>query len=295
MIKIIAVIICTTILQICFIPCCTQAADVKEELLVQAEKTKEKSDLKKYYTNRRMSNLREEEKTNEIFVNFMDTTFGESMAETLLKQMLPDFNFKIEKQMTATGSFLVSFDTIEAAINAIMILNEFDSIYYASMNINNVYATYGDKISSGRPSRVAGTIRIKVGSNHMTDVYGSQVPLDSEDENIVPFIDAESGRTMVPLRALAIDEYTTTWNEDTQEVTLERVSEQIKLKIGSRDVIVTNTADETEPKIEKTVVSETELVIYRDRTYVPLRLICELWGCDVEWIEETQEIVIEKG
>ena len=104
---------------------------------------------------------------------------------------------------------MVSFDTIEAAINAIMILNEFDSIYYASMNINNVYATYGDKISSGRPSRVAGTIRIKVGSNLMTDVNGSQVPLDAEDENIVPFIDAESGRTMVPLRALAIDEYTT--------------------------------------------------------------------------------------
>ena len=58
---------------------------------------------------------------------------------------------------------------------------------------------------------------------------------------------------------------------------------------------VTDIADETEPKIEKTVVSETEPMIYRDRTYVPLRLICELWGCDVTWIAETQEVVIEKS
>ena len=51
---------------------------------------------------------------------------------------------------------------------------------------------------------------------------------------------------------------------------------------------------ESEPKAEKIVISETAPVIYRDRTYVPLRLICELWGYNVEWIEETQEIIIRK-
>lgn len=266
-----------------------------QETVYMSELTRqERSEIFKEKSLKALQKLREGEKNNEIFVHFMDTTFGESMAETLLKQMLPDFNFEIKRQM-GSGDFLVSFDTIEMACNAIEILNKLDNIYFASMNIRYIYSTYGEEISSGRPSRVVGTIRIKVGSNLMTDVNGSQVPLDAEDENIVPFIDPESGRTMVPLRALAIDEYTTTWNADTQEVTLERASEQITLKIGSRDVIVTDTADETEPKIEKTVVSETEPMIYRDRTYVPLRLICELWGCDVTWIAETQEVVIEKS
>lgn len=258
-----------------------------EQTLLKQEET----NSKKQHSNREVITVSDGEKTNEIFVNFMDENTNETTAKTFIEKVLPEFKFQIEERMEGTGSYLVSFETIEKAIDAVFILNELDSIYYSCMNMNheppnvNIGGTPTPKAPDG--------FRIKVGSNLMTDSSGKQTPLDPDDENIVPFIDSESGRTLVPLRALAMESYTTNWNEETQEVTLERANELIKLKIGSCNVQAVTFA-ESEPKAEKIVISETAPVIYRDRTYVPLRLICELWGYNVEWIEETQEIIIRK-
>lgn len=285
------------LLTICIIYILTYPAHIMA-VAKQTEQTLSRQEDSKRYkeqVSRMLLKISDGEKTNEIFVNFMKEDTDKTEAEALLKKMLPDFNCRIIEQVGINGPYLVSFETSEMALNAILILNEFDSIFFASMNSNNIYATRGDKIGSGTPiPKAPDGFRIKVGSNLMTDSSGKQTPLDPDDENIVPFIDSESGRTLVPLRALAIDEYTTIWNEDTQEITLERVSEQIKLKIGSRNVVVITVSDAAETKLENTIVSETEPVIYHDRTYVPLRLICELWGYNVEWIEETQEIILKK-
>lgn len=45
----------------------------------------------------------------------------------------------------------------------------------------------------------------------------------------------------------------------------------------------------------KEITLDTEPIIYKDRTLVPIRFIAETFGCKVNWIEDTQEVIIEKG
>ncbi len=77
-----------------------------------------------------MMNMPEEIKTNEIFVNLLD----ETQINSILSENLEGFQYEIIKQMEMSGSYLVGFDTIEAAEQAISILNGLNEVYYASMN-----------------------------------------------------------------------------------------------------------------------------------------------------------------
>ena len=86
--KIIAIVICI------ILNFSVGSAFAQEEVYISELTRQEQSEYFKEKSLKALQKLREGEKNNEIFVHFMDTTFGESMAETLLKQMLPDFNFE---------------------------------------------------------------------------------------------------------------------------------------------------------------------------------------------------------
>lgn len=92
-----------------------------------------------------------------------------------------------------------------------------------------------------------------------------------------------NGRSLVPLRAVAeLLGAKVVWEESTQTVQITGESKGIILPLGS----MTATVD------GRTTALEAPALVYRGRTYVPLRFIAEAMGVKVEWHEATQSILI---
>ena len=74
---------------------------------------------------------------------------------------------------------------------------------------------------------------------------------------------------------------------DPEEINIEKYlgdARQIKLKIDSNRAFVDG----------KEIILDTEPIIYKDRTLVPIRFIAETLGCNVEWLKDTREVIIDK-
>ena len=85
-------------------------------------------------------------------------------------------------------------------------------------------------------------------------------------------------RTMVPIRVITETlGGTAHWNADTQTVTLNIDGKTLTMTIGQ-----TISGFDTAP------------IILNDRTYVPVRYVAEKLGAKVEWVGESQQIVITK-
>lgn len=86
------------------------------------------------------------------------------------------------------------------------------------------------------------------------------------------------GRTMVPIRVIteALGG-SADWNEAAQRVTLQIDGKTLSMTIGQ-----TISGFDAAP------------LILNSRTYVPIRYVAEALGANVEWIAETQQIIIEK-
>ena len=101
-----------------------------------------------------------------------------------------------------------------------------------------------------------------------------------------PFIDAETDRTMIPVRFIAEDlKSEVKWNAEDKIVYINKGDNNIQLTIGSNIAIVNN-----EP-----IELETEAVIHENRTYVPLRFVSEALGADVDWDSKTKTVIISKN
>ena len=102
--------------------------------------------------------------------------------------------------------------------------------------------------------------------------------IDSNPE-IVPYIDTDTERTMIPLRCLAEElEFSVDWNEKEQKVILEKDGYIIVLRINSRNVELQ--CDDMIQSFE----TDAAAVIQNDRTFVPFRFVAEAFGCQVHYI-----------
>jgi len=81
------------------------------------------------------NNIPDEDKTNQIFVNAIDHI----KAERIMREALKDFDYTVIKQYDLTKSYLVEFESIEKADEAVDILNARSDIKYAEPN----YRQYG--------------------------------------------------------------------------------------------------------------------------------------------------------
>ncbi len=102
-----------------------------------------------------------------------------------------------------------------------------------------------------------------------------------------------NGRTMLPIRFLAetlgADVY---WDGTTGVVSIiesirdkmVKVKKSIVLKIGSDEAVVDN----------EIVMLDAPAFVQDGRTFLPVRFITEELGCYVEWIAETQQVLIER-
>lgn len=96
-----------------------------------------------------------------------------------------------------------------------------------------------------------------------------------------------NGRTMLPVRFLAERlGAQVCWDGQTGTVTILEPTAQktIVLKIGSAEAVVNN----------QSVTLDAPAFVQDGRTFLPVRFITEELGCYVKWMENTQQVLIEK-
>lgn len=103
--------------------------------------------------------------------------------------------------------------------------------------------------------------------------------------NAAPFINSETGRTMVPIRFVSEQlGAQVEWLKDTRQVKITLNDITIILTIGSNVVLVNGQAVEIDGPAE----------LANGRTYVPLRFVSETLGATAEWDEISGKITISK-
>lgn len=143
-----------------------------------------------------------------------------------------------------------------------------DFTLYAGWTIGNVEV---------QPEVNKNAIVLTIGKNVAT-VFG-----ESKTNDVAPII--RNDRTMLPARFAAESlGAKVEWNEELQQVTITKDDVTIVITIGSDKVLVNGE--------EKTI--DSPAFIENDRTYTPIRFICEELGADVDWNETTQTVTITK-
>ena len=73
----------------------------------------------------------DDEKVNRIFVNLFD----ETQIDRVLSENLQGFQYEIVNHFSMTGSYVVEFDSITAAEEAVTILNTLEEVNYAEISV----------------------------------------------------------------------------------------------------------------------------------------------------------------
>lgn len=118
----------------------------------------------------------------------------------------------------------------------------------------------------------------------------ASVGTDSVALDAAPYIDKASGRTMVPVRFIAeAFGATVRWDAGLRRVTIEAAATAghrallLVMTVGSRKATVNGAA----------VTLEVAPAIMAGRTFVPLRVVSELMGAQVQWNAAARSVAIE--
>lgn len=99
--------------------------------------------------------------------------------------------------------------------------------------------------------------------------------------DVHPFV--ENNRTFVPIRFIAEElGYNVDWHPDTREVTIESEGSKAILEIGSDELAIDGEISRLDSPAQ----------IKEDRTFVPFRLVAELFGEEVEYDEANKVAII---
>ncbi len=127
-------------------------------------------------------------------------------------------------------------------------------------------------VTPTRPEAAAAPITIRIN--------GETVPTD-----VPPYIEAVSGRTMVPLRAISEGlGARVAWYEGSRQVYVRLGDNDMWLTVGSKTATVN----------AKKVALDAPPTIVSGRTMVPVRFISENIGCKVTWDAANRIVAIEK-
>lgn len=106
---------------------------------------------------------------------------------------------------------------------------------------------------------------------------------EAKANDVAPVI--RNDRTMLPIRFVAEAlGATVLWDGEKQLVTISNESLKIEITIGESVAFVNGVEVEL----------DSPAFIENDRTYLPLRFVAENLGANVEWIEESQQVVITR-
>ncbi|MDD3894832.1 MAG: copper amine oxidase N-terminal domain-containing protein [Syntrophomonadaceae bacterium] len=144
---------------------------------------------------------------------------------------------------------------------------------------------YGNFPAQAQAQTVQKTIKFQIGQQFYL-VNGQVYDIDT-----TPYI--KNGRTMVPLRflgnALGISNNNISWDNDKNIATLIKDGKTLKFAVGSGSYTVNGQAKTmdngaTVPEIDS-----------HDRVELPARYIAEEFGYKVDWVEDTETILITSG
>lgn len=98
-----------------------------------------------------------------------------------------------------------------------------------------------------------------------------------------PFID-ENNRTQVPFRlTLELFGAEVSWDEKNQTAIAEKDGVVVKVPIGEKYIY----------RNDEIIINDTESIIIDNRTYLPIRIVMEAFGCDVVWVSEGRGVYID--
>lgn len=126
------------------------------------------------------------------------------------------------------------------------------------------------------------TMSTAVFADNSLSVYLNGEKMNFTD-NVNPYIDPESGRTLVPMRDIyqAIGAVVQ-WDADTRTAIAVKGDTYVTVQIGSTKAFV-NSEEHT---------LDVAGVITNDRTFLPLRFVVEAMGAQVEWDNENYAVMI---
>jgi hypothetical protein len=182
-----------------------------------------------------------------------------------------------------SGKFLKKFNIdiksyplsmcIDPTDSFIWIVCEDNSLYKFDINLNLKL-----KINDILKAEKRKVIYLRIGSRILEKVGFDTIILDAP-----PFIDRNSDRTLVPIRAISeAFDANVIWNDRERKVTIKLNSTVITLIIGNREAKING----------KSVFLDCPPMIINGRTFVPLRFVASAFGATVIWLSEEQKIII---
>jgi hypothetical protein len=155
----------------------------------------------------------------------------------------------------------------------------YQNLVRVTSNGGELFVTVRFEITAPAPVR----IELPVGSKTAL-VGGVKVALDAP-----AFIDATSGRTLVPIRMIS--------EAFGAQVTWDQAQQKVWLKLDATTqhpgvLVVLHIGDKTALVDGRKAVLEAAPLIKVSRTFVPLRFVAEAFGADVTWNAATRTAVI---
>ncbi|OUN05661.1 hypothetical protein B5G43_12175 [Flavonifractor sp. An92] len=123
-----------------------------------------------------------------------------------------------------------------------------------------------------------GSMKLTLGSRNL-EVDGRTIAMD-----VAPMVEVSTSRVLLPIRYVA-----------------EQAGARVDFDSGTQTVLITTPQGEEISCVvgEKairldgvSIASDTPTTAYNNRTYVPIRLVSETLGMDVQWVQESQSILI---
>ncbi len=118
-------------------------------------------------------------------------------------------------------------------------------------------------------------------------VDGEETSFFDEKQNIyfTPIIYKD--RALLPLRfalnLMGVDDGNIKWDGKNKKITVfSNSGKKIELKLNSNEVYVD----------DELIVIDTEAILYKDRTFVPIRILSEIIGVDVDWESKTKTVLL---
>lgn len=123
-----------------------------------------------------------------------------------------------------------------------------------------------------------GSMELTLGSNQL-EVDGRTITMD-----VAPMVESATSRTLLPIRYIAEQAGCEVGYEASTQTVLITTpqGEEISCVVGEKAIRLDGVS----------IASDTPTVAYNNRTYVPVRVVSETLGMDVQWLQESESIVI---
>ncbi|MFI3230987.1 MAG: peptidylprolyl isomerase, partial [bacterium] len=131
-------------------------------------------------------------------------------------------------------------------------------------------------------------IKIQINSTNAS-INGTSQELD-----VSPYL--SNGNTMIPLRfmanALGVSDDDISYDYTTKEVKIKYDNKVISCTIGSTSLSIFSELDNSSTSY--TMLNNASAELIDNRTFIPVRAICEAFGLDVDWDNDTQTVTLTK-